>query len=132
MSWQMPGQNRRYPEPRRRSHRKSRNRKRVHWTHRMTCLAWMDWTASETAVFSETMNRLQRKIAQKQTKRHRKKRLEKQKKRKRAEKKKGGFLQKLSLILFGEDEEEDELSADDENKKLLKELDAAGETVPVR
>lgn len=52
----------------------------------------------------------------------------KAKKEEKGEKKKGGFLQKLSLILFGEDEEEDELSADDENKKLLKELDAAGET----
>lgn len=52
----------------------------------------------------------------------------KTKKEEKGEKKKGGFLQKLSLILFGEDEEEDELSADDENKKLLKELDAAGET----
>ena len=52
----------------------------------------------------------------------------KAKKEEKGEKKKGGFLQKLSLILFGEDEEEDVLSADDENKKLLKELDAAGET----
>ncbi len=52
----------------------------------------------------------------------------KAKKGEKGEKKKGGFLQKLSLILFGEDEEEDVLSADDENKKLLKELDAAGET----
>lgn len=43
-------------------------------------------------------------------------------------KKKEGFLQKLSLILFGEDDEEEELAAGDENRKLLKELDAAGET----
>lgn len=50
------------------------------------------------------------------------------KKEKKDGEKKEGFLQKLSLLLFGEDEEKEELSPGDENLKLLKELDAAGET----
>lgn len=56
------------------------------------------------------------------------KKKKKDKKDKKNGEKKEGFLQKLSLLLFGEDEEEEALSPGDENLKLLKELDAAGET----